>query len=102
MEVYYTFIQFRANRVFLPFLSVVSQAIGLNSMLGVYLVLFVGMVVAFLTLLAEIYWKRKGEQGMCHGISDCWIVHLLFTPFGRLDFVAKGAAGVRLELCFHG
>lgn len=87
---------------FFHFLALSRKQIGLNSMLGVYLVLFVGMVVAFLTLLAEIYWKRKGEQGMSHGISDCWIVHLLFTPFGRLDFVAKGAAGVRLELCFHG
>lgn len=83
---------------FFHFLALSSKQIGLNSMLGVYLVLFVGIVVAFLTLLAEIYWKRKGEQG----ISDCWIVHLLFTPFGRLDFVAKGAAGIRLELCFHG
>lgn len=63
---------------FFHFLALFSKQIGLNSMLGVYLVLFVGMVVAFLTLLAEIYWKRKGEQG----ISDCWIVHLLFTPFG--------------------
>lgn len=37
--------------------------INLTSMLGVYLVLGVGTVVAFLTLFAEILWKRKAEQG---------------------------------------
>lgn len=29
-------------------------------MAGVYVVLAIGMVIAFLTLVAEIYWKRRG------------------------------------------
>ena len=32
------------------------------SMAGVYIVMAVGMVVAFLTLIAEIYWKRRGTK----------------------------------------
>ena len=39
-----------------------GKRIGLMSMAGVYIVLVVGMVVAFLTLIAEIYWKRKGRE----------------------------------------
>ena len=32
------------------------------SMAGVYVVMAVGMVVAFLTLIAEICWKRRGGK----------------------------------------
>ena len=32
------------------------------SMAGVYIVMFVGMVVAFLTLVVEIYWKRRERK----------------------------------------
>ena len=32
------------------------------SMLGVYVVLGIGIVVAFLTLIAEILWKRREKQ----------------------------------------
>ncbi|KAL9962086.1 hypothetical protein ACROYT_G031156 [Oculina patagonica] len=43
--------------------TVLSQKrIDLMSMLGVYVVLGVGIVVAFLTLIAEILWKRKERQ----------------------------------------
>ncbi|KAL9962089.1 hypothetical protein ACROYT_G031159 [Oculina patagonica] len=39
-----------------------QKRIDLMSMLGVYVVLGVGMVVAFLTLIAEILWKRRAKQ----------------------------------------
>ena len=32
------------------------------SMLGVYVVLGIGIVVAFLTLIAEILWKRRQKH----------------------------------------
>ena len=32
------------------------------SMAGIYIVMAVGMVLAFLTLIAEIYWKRRGRK----------------------------------------
>ena len=35
------------------------KRISVMSMLGVYVVMGVGMVVAFLVLIAEIVWKRK-------------------------------------------
>lgn len=34
------------------------------SMLGVYIVLAVGMIIAFMTLVAELYWKRKAKQAL--------------------------------------
>ncbi|XP_078383344.1 glutamate receptor ionotropic, kainate 2-like [Oculina patagonica] len=37
------------------------KRIDLMSMLGVYVVMGVGIVVAFLTLIAEILWKRRAE-----------------------------------------
>ena len=46
-------------------------------MLGVYLVLFVGMVIAFFTLLTEIYWKGRAKQGVCQAISDCYTVSII-------------------------
>ncbi|XP_078384338.1 glutamate receptor ionotropic, kainate 2-like isoform X1 [Oculina patagonica] len=43
--------------------TMLSQTrIDLMSMLGVYVVLGVGIVVAFLTLIAEILWKRRAKQ----------------------------------------
>ena len=45
------------------FLSALSRKrIGLMSMLGVYIVLFVGMFISFITLLVELYWKRRAKQ----------------------------------------
>lgn len=38
------------------------KRIGLLSMLGVYVVLGVGIVVAFLTLLVEIFWSKRSKQ----------------------------------------
>jgi len=38
------------------------KRIGLMSMLGVYVVLGIGIVVAFLTLIAEILWKRREKH----------------------------------------
>jgi len=35
------------------------KRIGLKSMLGVYVVLIIGMFIAFMTMLAEIYWHKK-------------------------------------------
>ena len=34
------------------------------SMLGVYVVMCVGIVVAFLALIAEILWKRRARLGL--------------------------------------
>ena len=45
------------------FSSVLSQKrIDLLSMLGVYVVMGIGIVVAFLTLIVEIVWKRRTKQ----------------------------------------
>ncbi|KAL9962101.1 hypothetical protein ACROYT_G031173 [Oculina patagonica] len=45
--------------------TVLSQKrIDLMSMLGVYVVLVVGIVVAFLTLIAEILWKQRAKQNL--------------------------------------
>ena len=42
------------------FVEVLSRKrINLTSMAGVYVVLGVGLVVAYLVLIAEIIWKRK-------------------------------------------
>ena len=41
-----------------------QKRIDLMSMLGVYVVLGVGIVCAFLTLIAEIVWKRRKEKQM--------------------------------------
>ncbi|KAJ7337780.1 Glutamate receptor ionotropic, delta-1 [Desmophyllum pertusum] len=38
------------------------ERIGLMSMLGVYVVMGVGIVVACLTLIAEIFWKRRQQK----------------------------------------
>ena len=35
------------------------QRIGLKSMLGVYVVLIIGMFIAFVTMFAERYWYKK-------------------------------------------
>lgn len=44
------------------FSALTRKRIDLMSMLGVYVVLGVGMVVALLVLFAEIYWKRTGRR----------------------------------------
>ena len=42
------------------FISVLAQKqIDLKSMLGVYIVLLGGIVFAFITLIAEMYWERR-------------------------------------------
>ena len=38
------------------------KQIGLTSMLGVYVVLGVGIVMSFMALIVEIYWKRRVKQ----------------------------------------
>lgn len=44
---------------FFCFISVLFQKqIDVKSMLGVYIVLIVGIVLAFITLMAEIQWKK--------------------------------------------
>ena len=50
------------NRTLLPTSVLSRKRIGLISMAGVYIVLVVGMVIAFLALMAEIYWKRSGKN----------------------------------------
>ena len=43
-------------------LGLTNNRIDLNSLLGVYVVLGAGLVLAFLTLIAEILLKRKRKQ----------------------------------------
>ncbi|PFX17107.1 Glutamate receptor ionotropic, kainate 3, partial [Stylophora pistillata] len=65
------------------------KQIGLNSMLGVYLVLFVGMVIAFFTLLTEIYWKRRAKQGFISGQTDEFhALNSVFSYFSGLKNVS--------------
>lgn len=70
-------------------------------MLGVYLVLFVGMGIAFLTLLAEIYWKRRAKQGVFQAISDCCTVSIIQMTV--IDYIHnKKTAVISHKLCFPG
>ena len=51
------------NQSFLPFfLAFTRKRIDLKSMLGVYVVMSVGIVLAFVALIAEILWKRRAKQ----------------------------------------
>ena len=51
------------NRTLLSTSALSRKRIGLISMAGVYIVLAIGIVIAFLTLMAEIYWnKRDGNK----------------------------------------
>ena len=48
------------TRAFASFLLALSQKrIDLKSMLGVYVVMGTGLLVAFLTLIGEIFWNRR-------------------------------------------
>lgn len=49
---------------FIFILALSRKRIGIMSMLGVYIVLAVGMIIAFMTLVAELYWKRKAKQAL--------------------------------------
>lgn len=40
-----------------------QQRMGLLNMLGVYVVMGCGIVASFITLIAEIYWKKMKERG---------------------------------------
>ena len=54
---------FRILRFCIFFFSALSRKrIDLMNMLGVYVVMGVGMVVAFMALVAEILWKRKAGK----------------------------------------
>ena len=45
------------------FLAALSQQrMGFLNMLGVYVVMGCGIVAAFITLIAEIYWKKMKER----------------------------------------
>ena len=55
--------------VFFSFIALSRKRIGIMSMLGVYIVLCVGMVIAFLTMAVEIYWKRKAKQALISNIQ---------------------------------
>ena len=43
--------------------------ISLNNMLGVYIVLGVGVLVAFFTMIGEILWNRK-QKGKLETVSE--------------------------------
>ena len=70
------------------FISALSRKpISVMSMLGVYLVLGVGMVVAFLVLIAEILWKRKmTKDGLTRVkfLKRRFVRSFLVTPFINL------------------
>ncbi|XP_022787771.1 glutamate receptor 4-like [Stylophora pistillata] len=44
------------------------KRLSLKSMLGVYVVLSAGVAVALVTLMAEIYWKRKAERTLANKV----------------------------------
>ena len=53
-------ISLKVSSISILFLSALSpKGIDLVSMLGVYIVLGVGTVIAFLTLIGEMLWKRR-------------------------------------------
>ena len=74
--------------LFIFFISALSRKrISVMSMLGVYLVLGVGMVVAFLVLIAEILWKRKmTKDGLTRVkfLNRRFVRSFLVTPFINL------------------
>ena len=52
-----------ASLAFISFLVALSRKrIDLSSMLGVYVVMGVGMLVAFMTLIGEIFWNRREKK----------------------------------------
>ena len=46
-------------RLYFNLSALSRQRIGLQSMMGVYVVLISGMVIAFVTLFVERYWHKK-------------------------------------------
>ena len=51
---------FSKHRRLFSFTSALAQKqIDLKSMLGVYIVLIGGIVLAFIALIAEMYWERR-------------------------------------------
>ena len=47
-----------------------SQRIGLQSMLGVYIVLSVGLVLSFLILAVENFWYRCGRDRVTNFLQN--------------------------------
>ena len=64
--------------VFVQVLS--TKQIDLTSMAGVYVVLGVGLVVAYLVLIAEIIWKRKQEMRVEGQLATIKILISCFLP----------------------
>lgn len=54
------------------------------SMLGVYIVLIVGMFIAFVALIVEIYWKRRARQILFNKIRRQRFVTTCKTLLGLL------------------
>jgi len=52
-----------------------NKRIDLKSLVGVFIVLGAGLLLAFLTLIAEVLYKRKrkqkGKASICNGTSRC-------------------------------
>ena len=75
----------------LLYVSVISRRqIGLKSMLGVYIVLAGGIIMAFITLVVEIYWKRRVKQSVANKFrrlvvvwADCECLQNSESPYVR-------------------
>ena len=53
------------------------------SMVGVYIVLGVGMFIAFITLIAEIYWKRRVKQKLINKFPR-WVTKKFHINISKL------------------
>ena len=61
------------------------------SMLGVYIVLAVGMIIAFMTLAVEHYWKRKAKQALVDKLqrfagNHSWTYELVVDIYPEVTF----------------
>ena len=91
-----TWIKFDQGIIFFSFsISVISRRqIGLNSMLGVYIVLAGGIIMSFITLGVEIYWKRRVKQSVANRFrrlvvvwADCKVYRIHTVALCRVEIV---------------
>ena len=57
--------------LFFFILALSRKQIGLTDMLGVFIVLVGGIVVAFMALVGEIFWNRRKRSRSVNQIAEC-------------------------------
>ena len=95
--------------LFLPsflffFLAALSQKrIDLPSMLGVYVVMGCGIVAAFITLIAEIFWKKmmkkRESKPSCFKRYEVMVIKV--RPTGKSSFLIYSFFFLFFFLVFH-